>query len=68
LDEQTMIEFISEMKKAKGKESVEKLLKKYSMSRSDSNFWQVYDELNSKTYNDVSKERGVIDLNRYMNL
>ncbi|MEC9283204.1 MAG: fatty acid cis/trans isomerase [Bdellovibrionota bacterium] len=68
LDEQSMIGFVSEMKKAKSKDAVYKILRKYAMSRADSKFWELYDELNSQTYNPVSKERGVIDLNRYMNL
>ena len=68
LDEQQMIGFISELKKAKSKAEVDAVLGKYAMTRTNPQFWEVYDELNSKTYNEVSKEGGVIDLNRYLNL
>ena len=52
----------------KNKNQVWKFLKKYGLSRSDKNFWKVYNDLLEKTFNPLTTERGYIDLNRYMNL
>lgn len=60
--------FYNDLNTAKNSGQVWEVLKKYGLSRSSKNFWSSFDELNTLTTNSKTNERGIVDLNRYINL
>ena len=61
-------DFISSLKKSKTEADINKLLKKYVISRSNKTFWNHYNFFSSHTYEKSTNEFGYLDLNRYINL
>ena len=68
IDEAELIEFTKGLKASKSPRDVWKLLKKYSLSRSDKSFWDEYKWFSNQSYSPLSNERGWLDLNRYLNI
>ena len=61
-------QFSEDLSQAKTPQAAWEFMKKYGLSRSDKNFWQVYALVVEKVFDPATKERGYIDLNRYINL
>ena len=68
LKKNQIISFNEELKAAVDRESVVKVLIKYGLSRSSSDFWSIYNKVSSLSYIKDTNEKGKIDLNRYINL
>ena len=58
-------DFIDLMKNMNGSDSDIKRLKKYFISRSDKDFWQIYDWFQAYFYKEQPIQAGLYDLNRY---
>jgi len=63
-----MERFINDVSKAKSKESVEKILTKYGVTRNQKNFWDIYDVIEQLLATKYSLEYGRLDLSKYKNL
>ncbi len=44
------------------------ILKKYAVSRGDSNFWKIHGIFSERSFEPLTNESGILDLNRYLNI
>lgn len=68
LDDDKIENLVKDLNSAKSSNERYKTLKKYSVGRLDPKFWEYQDWFSSKSYNEISNESGVLDLNRYLNI
>lgn len=68
LDEQKLLSFIKKLKVAKSSQDTWKVLKEFSLSRGDKEFWKHYEYFSKHTYEKSTNEFGYLDLNRYLNI
>ena len=61
-------EFSEGFAQLKNGDELWKFLKKYAVSRSDQNFWEHHKWFSEQSYEPLTNESGIIDLNRYINI
>ena len=61
-------QFIQEMSQASSKKDLSEIYKKYALKRDSSKFWDVFIEVSRKSKDEITHERGILDLNRYINI
>ncbi|MCB0369095.1 MAG: fatty acid cis/trans isomerase, partial [Bdellovibrionales bacterium] len=57
-----------DLSRSKNQNEINNVLRKYSLSRTNPNFWDIFQEVSSLTKNTQTNEQGTLDLNRYINL
>ena len=65
VQENDLADFLELMKTMSGKDAEIKKLKRYFLSRSDKEFWKIFDWFNARYKKEFPIESGLYDLNRY---
>ncbi len=60
-------DFTSKMKAAKNKSDLQAIYEQYALKRDNAKFWDIFWEISQKSKDPMTRELGVMDLNRYIN-